>query len=76
MPTSFPNAGIVSRVESDANGNGTYVELYGLNIVCRTDNAVFKVPTVKADTIRAEKELKIGSSSVAEMIGAKADADQ
>nr|DAV89636.1 MAG TPA: Protein of unknown function (DUF1565) [Caudoviricetes sp.] len=75
MPTSFPNAGIVSRVESDANGNGTYVELYGLNIVCRTDNAVFKVPTVKADTIRAEKELKIGSSSVAEMIGAKADAD-
>lgn len=75
MPTSLPNAGIVSRVESDANGNGTYIELYGLNIVCRTENAVFKVPTVKSDTIRAEKELKIGSSSVAEMIGAKADAD-
>ncbi len=75
MPTSLPNAGVVSRVESDANGNGTYIELYGLNIVCRTENAVFKVPTVKADTIRAEKELKIGSSSVAEMIGAKADAD-
>lgn len=75
MPTSLPNAGIVSRVESDANGNGTYVELYGLNIVCRTENSVFKVPTVKADTIRAEKELKIGSSSVAEMIGAKADTD-
>lgn len=75
MPTSIPNAGIVSRVESDANGNGTYIELYGLNIVCRTENAVFKVPTVKADTIRAEKELKIGSSSVAEMIGAKADTD-
>lgn len=73
MPTVIPNAGIVSRVESDANGNGTYVELYGLNIVCRTDNAIFKVPTVKADTIRAEKELKIGSSSVAEMISAKAD---
>lgn len=75
MPTALPNAGVVSRVESDANGNGTYIELYGLNIVCRTENAVFKVPTVKADTIRAEKELKIGSSSVAEMIGAKADAD-
>ena len=75
MPTSLPNAGIVSRVESDENGNGTYIELYGLNIVCRTENAVFKVPTVKADTIRAEKELKIGSSSVAEMIGAKADED-
>lgn len=75
MPTALPNAGVVSRVESDANGNGTYVELYGLNIVCRTENSVFKVPTVKADTIRAEKELKIGSSSVAEMIGAKADAD-
>lgn len=75
MPTVIPNAGIVSRIESDANGNGTYIELYGLNIVCRTENAVFKVSTVKADTIRAEKELKIGSSSVAEMIGAKADAD-
>ena len=75
MPTALPKAGVVSRVESDANGNGTYVELYGLNIVCRTENSVFKVPTVKADTIRAEKELKIGSSSVAEMIGAKADAD-
>ena len=75
MPTFLPNAGIVSRVESDANGNGTYVEIYGLNIVCRTENSVFKVPTVKADTIRADKELKIGSSSVAEMIGAKADAD-
>lgn len=75
MPTSLPNAGFVSRVESDANGNGTYVELYGLNIVCRTDNAIFKVPTVKADTIRAEKELKIGSSSVSELIGAKADTD-
>lgn len=75
MPTSLPNAGIVSRVESDANGNGTYIELYGFNIVCRTENAVFKVPTVKADTIRAEKELKIGSSSVTEMIGAKADTD-
>ncbi|MFQ8686927.1 MAG: hypothetical protein ACLT5F_01720 [Anaerotignaceae bacterium] len=75
MPTVIPNAGIVSRIESDANGNGTYIELYGLNIVCRTENSVFKVPTVKADTIRAEKELKIGSSSVAEIIGAKADAD-
>lgn len=75
MPTVIPNAGIVSRVESDANGNGTYIELYGLNIVCRTENAVFKVPTVKADNIRAEKELKIGSSSVAEMIGAKAEAE-
>lgn len=75
MPTVIPNAGIISRVESDTNGNGTYVEIYGLNIVCRTDNAVFKVPTIKADTLRAEKELKIGSSSVAEMIGAKAEAE-
>lgn len=73
MPTTLPNAGVVTRVESDVNGNGTYVELYGLNIVCRTDNAVFKVATVKADTIRAGRELKIGDLSVAELIAAKAD---
>ncbi len=73
MPTKTPDAGIMTRVESDENGNGTYVELYGLNIVCRTDNAVFKVATVKADTIRASKELKIGDLSVAELINAKAD---
>lgn len=73
MPTTLPNAGVVARVESDVNGNGTYVELYGINIVCRTDNAVFKVATVKADTIRASKELKIGDLSVAELIAAKAE---
>lgn len=75
MPTKTPDAGIMTRVESDENGNGTYVELYGLNIVCRSDNAVFKVSTVKADTIRAEKELKIGSNLVADLIAAKADAE-
>lgn len=73
MPTTLPNAGVVTRVESDVNGNGTYVELYGLNIVCRTNNAVFKAATVKADTIRANTDLKIGNNSVAELIAAKAD---
>lgn len=73
MPTTLPNAGVVTRIASDANGNSTYVELYGLNIVCRTDNAVFKVDTVKAETIRANTDLKIGDLSVAELIAAKAD---
>lgn len=73
MPTTLPNAGVVTRIASDANGNVTYVELYGLNIVCRTDNAVFKVDTVKAETIRANTDLKIGNNSVAELIAAKAD---
>lgn len=73
MPTTLPNAGVVTRIASDVNGNSTYVELYGVNIVCRTDNAVFKAATVKADTVRAGKELKIGDLSVAELIAAKAD---
>lgn len=73
MPTTLPNAGVVTRIASDANGNSTYVELYGLYIVCRTDNAVFKVDTVKAETIRANTDLKIGDLSVAELIAAKAD---
>lgn len=73
MPTTLPNAGVVTRIASDVNGNSTYVELYGVNIVCRTDNAVFKVDTVKAETIRANTDLKIGNNSVAELIAAKAD---
>lgn len=73
IPKALPNAGIRFRVESDENGNDTYAELYGANIICRTDNALFKAGTVKADTIRANTKLQIDGQSVAEMINAKAD---
>ncbi|MDO4302004.1 MAG: hypothetical protein Q4D26_11530 [Clostridia bacterium] len=73
MPATLPDAGIMTRVESDGNGNGTYLEIYGDNVVCRNTDAVFKVKSIKTDTIRADNDLKIGGNSVAEMIKAKAD---
>ncbi len=73
MPETLPNAGVVTRIASDTNGSDTYIELYGHNILCRTYNSVFKAATIKADTIRAGGELKIGNMSVAELIEAKAD---
>ncbi|MCD8214838.1 MAG: hypothetical protein LUC97_04225 [Clostridiales bacterium] len=78
MPSSNPNAGIIARVESDENGNGTYLDLYADQVVCRTEDSVFQTGTVKADTvrgdvIRAGTTLKIGGDSVADLLNKKSD---
>lgn len=70
-----PDAGIVARIDKNSN---KYVDLYGEQIVARTDEARLKVAKVSAtqvtaDTIKAESELKIGSDSVVDLLNNKAD---